>query len=153
MSKIDDLRLHIEFKMSVRELPTPVGERMLELLANGGTPDYRVLHEAATFTDPPVRCFHTASVEDRDSISANGLLPGDERNWNQYQRVSSQPKGVYVAPDPDLRGVWSHWDSWDVWEVNMEGLTWEHDRLNPGCWVVKSVPVDRLTLAHVGLTW
>jgi hypothetical protein len=149
MSEADDVRHHIEFKMSVRELKSDVGQRMLAALEGGAKPDYRTLHEAALFFDPPAVCFHTASADDRESILANGLLPGDERNWNEYQRVASQPKGVYLAAEPDLRGLWSHWPKWDVWAVDMSGLDWQHDRLNPGCWVVLGpVPVANLTLAH-----
>lgn len=153
MDTADEVLAHIEHKARSRELTTEVAQRMRDALAEGAPPDYARLLRAATFLPPPAVVFHTAPTEARTVIEASGLLPGDERNWTAAQRVASQPVGVYVGPEADERGMWSHWGSWDVWAIRMAGLPWVHDRLNPGCWSIPvTVPPSALRL-HGTFTW
>lgn len=140
----EQVRHHITYKAAVRELPADVAERMLAALDEHPSADYASLHQQALFQSPPAVCFHTAPVEERDSIRSHGLQPGTGQNWGD--KATGQPLGVYLGPTPDLRGIWSHWDDWDIWTVNMTGLNWTHDRLNPGNWVVPSVPGPQVTL-------
>lgn len=139
-----EVRHHIEYKTRVHELDPEVADRMLSALTHGASPDYAALLEQATFLPPPALCFHTAPVSARTSITRDGLLPAAATNWGA--NAAGQPVGVYVAASPDTRGVWSHWDNWDVWAVDMSGLDWAHDRLNPGCWVLPGVPAHQVTL-------
>lgn len=153
MDTADSVLAHIEHKARSRELAPEVAQRMRDALDAGAAPDYAQLLEAATFLPPPAVVFHTAPSEARTAIETGGLLPGDERNWTRAQRLASQPVGVYVGPEPDVRGIWSHWDSWDVWAIQVTGLPWVHDRLNPGCWSIPiTVPPRALTL-HGTFTW
>jgi hypothetical protein len=141
----EDVTRHIEFKTMMRELDAAVAERMLAALAAGAEPDYAKLQHAATFIDPPRYCFHTADRAMRDAIATEGLRPGNgTQNWGD--KAAGQPTGVYVAPQPDTHGMWSHAPEFDVWQVDVEGLNFQHDRLNPGCFILPAVPADRLSL-------
>jgi hypothetical protein len=149
----EEVRRHIGFKLQSRELKAEVGQRMLALLDEGSAPDYQELLRAAMFCDPPALVYHTAPSDRRNSILKDGLMvrqPGHAGNWKAASTsmiVSTQPAGVYVAASPDERGIWSHWQSWDVWEIKLEGLTWSHDELNPGCWcLLDGAPASALRL-------
>lgn len=151
-----EARRHVGFKNSARELDPAVSARMfalLEAIPADSSVDYAAILESATFIDPPVSCFHTAPLTARESILRWGLRPGASTNW-PGKNVSSQPIAVYVATEPDLRGTWSHWDRWDIWGVDLTGLLWSHDRMNPGCYSVPFVPVDRIALLdEEGFSW
>ena len=146
----EETRRHIEHKARLGELKPEVAQRMLAALDADESADYQVLLEQATFLPPPPFCYHTAPATARGDIASVGLRVGDGRNWVDGQ-MAGQPPGVYVGPEPDLRGIWSHRDAeWDVWRVDMAGLPWVHDRLNPGCWAITMhVPPDMIALAHV----
>lgn len=124
------VRRHIEHKSAMRELHPDVAARMLSALDEGAAPDYAALLEAATFLPPPTRVYHSTSVDKREQILSAGLRPGTGENWGD--KAVGQPEGVYVAPNPDERGIWSHWEEWDIWAIDMTDLSWTHDRLNPG---------------------
>lgn len=158
MTDESDLRRHIRYKVSVRELQADVGDRMLAALDEGATPDYAALLEAARFLPPPQTCYHTAPITAREAIRAAGLRPGAGENWNG--NADGQPLGVYIGAQPDLRGLWAHTDAWDIWAIDMSELregdgpdSWGHDRLNPGCWLIRGqVPPSRLMLWRAGVT-
>lgn len=145
----DDVRRHIHFKRLSRELADDVADRMVAALDAGAHPDYAALLEAATFLDPPAVVFHTAPVHLRETLVQVGLVPQrarDSPHWRPEQ-VVGQPDATFVGAEPDLTGRWAHWSRWDIWQVHLEGLRWEHDRLNPGCWaVLQPVCPQRLTL-------
>lgn len=142
------LRGHIRHKVAVRELDPDVARRMVRHLDAGDPPDYPALFEKATFLPLPQVVHHTAPVAARASIQAVGLraaAPSEGARWGVL--ASGQPRGVYVAEGPDERGMWSEEETWDVWVVVTEGLSWTHDRLNPGCWILTcDVPADAVTL-------
>src|SRR4051794_15348453 len=118
-----DVRRHIQFKASSFELKADVAERMLAALDVGAEPDYGRLLRAAMFPDPPAVVYHTAPRTARESIRAQGLRasqPGDGGSWAPSKAIcemlqASQPPGVYVGAEPDVRGAWAHWAAWDVW--------------------------------------
>ena len=152
----DEIRRHVGVKLAAYEIRPEVAERMLAALDSGADPDYAALFHAATHPEPPARVYHTAPRSARESILRRGLeasQPGRGGSWAPYREVcvrlqAAQPPGVYVAAQPDRRGVWAHWPEWDVWEVDLAGLLWAHDALNPGCWSVPaSIPPDCIRLA------
>lgn len=126
---------------------------MLAALDAGADPDYQALLTAAQWPDPPARVFHTAPRTARERIAAGGLLvsqpgaPGTDPMPDPYGVYASQRPGVYVGEHPDTAGMWSRWATWDVWAVDVTGLPWVPDPMNPRCWVLTAdVPADRLTL-------
>lgn len=146
------VRAHVEYKTSVRELREPVAARMLAALDAGAAPDYAALFEAATFLPLPSRCFHTAPASARSSIERDGLrpaAPGDGENWGS--KAVGQTNGIYVGAGPDDRGVWAHDDEWDVWEIDTTAMAealWDHDRFNPGSWVLLSAVPAAMVRLH-----
>lgn len=139
-----ETRHHITFKAVAGDLAGDVADRMLAALDAGAEPDYATLLDHALFVAPPSRVFHTAPSTARAAIRTSGLVPGHGQNW--HGTAAGQPAGVYVGATPDLRGLWAHWESWDIWEIDLTGLPWSHDRLNPGCWVLGPVPPTHLSL-------
>lgn len=147
----NELRRHVAYKRDAGELDEDVAARMLWALHHGAEPDYQALYQAAAWPPIPPVVYHTADWYQRASIQEHGLRPGGTRHGSHWGSVIGplrQAEGVYVdARRPDARGVWSHWERWDVWTVTTEGLTWEPDPLNPGCWFTPDVvPPDRLEL-------
>lgn len=141
------VRRHIIHKRDANELHRAVAERMLTALEANPTADYAQLYRDAVFMSPPRFVYHTSPVVNRDSILVRGLLPGDgRRNWGR--NALSQPLGVYVAAEPDGRGIWAPLavNTWDVWRADIQDLQWGHDTLNPGCWFVRGTIIpSRLT--------
>jgi hypothetical protein len=154
LSTPEAIRRHITFKRASHELPDRVADRMLAALDAGADPNYPALLRAAMFPPPPAVVFHTAPPVKRQEILTDGLRvsqPGEGGSWAPNKPIcrmlqAAQPPGVYVAADPDERGVWSHWPTWDIWAVSLGELPWRHDELNPGCW---SITVDAPAAAVV----
>lgn len=155
-----DVRRHIEWKRDTRELRDEWAERMLAAIDAGAEPDYLALLRDAQWPEPPAVVFHTAPCFVRDDVRREGLRVSQPGTGNWIPRPgciaiqADQPVGVYAAPEPDLRGVWAHWSEWDVWAIDLAGLPWEPDPINPGYYVVpQAVPAARLRLAHEGVSW
>ncbi|HEV7805489.1 MAG TPA: hypothetical protein VGO80_06710 [Solirubrobacteraceae bacterium] len=154
-------RQHAEHKVRSGQTKPPIAGRLLALLDREPGPivDYYALLLAATFPDPPPVVFHTAAPAGRESIREEGLRtsdPGQSEHWavpiGREMCVIMQgwqPHGVYVGAQPDIRGVWSHWPTWDIWRIERRDLPWQHDELNPGCWVLTAhVPTSSIELLH-----
>lgn len=138
---------HIGYKVQTRELKPEVAEKMLRAVEAGEEPDYRKLYLAAVRVAPGKVAYHSAPSLLRAQIVAEGLraaLPSDS-HWNI--NAAGQPKAVYLAPEPDEIGKWATTKQWDVWEVETNGLTWQHDQMNEGCWaVLGDIPADKIHL-------
>jgi hypothetical protein len=150
-----DIRRHIEFKSGESMTFAGYAERIRAALDAGAEPDYPMLLRAAMFPEPPTVVFHTAAPAARDSILREGLRtsdPGQSEHWKVTAPdciaiQARQPHGIYVAAEPDELGVWAHWPAWDVWRIELGALPWQHDELNPGCWVITApVPPVQATL-------
>jgi len=151
----EEIRRHINFKLSSYELKAPLAEHMLAALDAGAVPDYQALLRAAMFPDPPDILYHTAPTEQRDFILLHGLRvsqPGEGGSWAPNKELckmlqSAQPPGIYACAEPDTIGVWAHWRAWDVWEIRREDVPWAHDELNPGCWSLRAdIPPEATVL-------
>ena len=142
-----DVARHIDYKHSVGELKSETALKMLTALEQGAEPDYRKLYLAAVRVPLTPKAYHTAPAEFRAQIAAQGLLmalPSDGK-WNI--NASSQSRAVYLGPEPDEIGKFALTEAWDVWEVDTNGLTWEHDKMNEGCWaVLMDIPVEKIRL-------
>jgi hypothetical protein len=154
-SELDDLRRHIAYKRdSERSLDPRDAAHMLAALDDGAAPNYQTLLRAASWPTPPTFVFHTAPQQARETITTDGLRisqPGDlstDSPWADPDDVwSSQDVGVYVTDRPDTTGKWSRWESWDVWRIEITGLPYTNDPMNPHCWVIGAdISPDRLTL-------
>ena len=147
MNRREDIEHHIRYKMQVGELPAKVGLKMLDELQRYPVPGttYASLYEEVMFPDPPRIVYHTAPTSARAQILERGLVLGDgSTNWGDV----GQPMGIYVGPEPDEIGKWAFaFDPWDIWEV-VVGVPWQHDRMNPGCWVLTQ-PVPPTSLRYL----
>lgn len=155
LQSAEDVHRHIEFKRGARELKDDVADRMQVALNEGAKPDYAALLEAATFLPPGGVTYHTAPRHARESIREHGLrmcAAGESPHW-QPEQNAGQPDGVYVGSKPDTLGVWSHWSQWDVWAIRMDGLSWVHDRMNPGCWAITQDVSPTALELHEGRSW
>lgn len=153
-----DALAHLRRKLDNGEIRVEVGERMLaEFRAAPHNPplSYDEAWWRATHPRPPRIVFHTAPCDRRASIARDGLRvsqPGQGGSWTTNKAIcdvlqASQPSGVYVAREPDRRGMWAHWPTWDVWSVDRGELPWAHDPLNPECWLLTvDVPAASLML-------
>lgn len=152
-----DIRRHVQLKLGAHDMRPEVGARILSALETGAAPNYSALLRAATFPDPPPIVFHTAPCAAHADIRREGLklgLPGQSEHWKPLAGtpcatgfLDDQPLGVYVGPEPDLAGLWSHWSTWDVWAITLGELPWCHDEINPGCWAITcAVPATDLHL-------
>jgi hypothetical protein len=143
----EDKRRHIGLKLACNEMRPEVAARMLAALDAGSLLSYAALLHDATFIDPPRVLYHTAPPFRTGIIAAGGLKmcqPGQGGAWAPYRELckmlrASQPPGVYVAAEPDVRGIYAHWQTWDVWQVTRGNWPWEHDHVSLGCW---SLSVD-----------
>lgn len=140
---------HIRHKMAMGELRSEVGHAMLALLQYGVFNDYQALYKAVTQVPLGKTAYHTAPVEFRGKINAQGLkraLPADGP-WNI--NAGGQPLAVYVALEPDLVGRFALTDAWDIWEIDTEGLPWEFDQMNEGCYaILQDIPREKIRLLH-----
>lgn len=146
----DQIGYHIRHKATMLELDPTLADRMLEMLVDaeveGADVAYEDLHLRAAWPPLPATAYHTAPASARASIRRSGLRPGDgTQNWGHVHGAHAM--GVYVGPEPDLIGKWAFaFDVWDIWRVNTAGLTWQPDRMNPGCWYLpEPVGPERLT--------
>jgi hypothetical protein len=150
----DQIRHHIAYKRDgERTLPAEVAQRMLDALDAGAEPDYQKLLAAARWTEPGPQVFHTAPASERAVIGSGGLEardPNENPRWGDGAR--GQAVGVYVAAEPDERGIWAETLDWDVWALDTSaladlGLDLERDPINPGCWFIASdVPAEAIAL-------
>jgi len=151
MQTREEVEQHIRYKhVTECTLSEPIARHMLDALEAGAEPDYQVLLKAAKWPGLPNPAYHTTSRALRSTIFLNGLrmwMP-QNGNWSRLICEADQPTGVYVAPDPDEHGVWSHWgDDFDVWVIDTTDLPHTPDLLNPGSYCITTdVPETRLTL-------
>ena len=135
---VDDIRRHIAYKRDgERTLPAEVAQRMLDALDAGAEPDYQALLTQAKWPTPTGPVYHTAPVDRRALIGAEGIEAHDPDAGGRWGNGAvGQAAGVYVTVEPDERGLWADQAEWDIWEIDVDVAELRPDPINPGCWYV-----------------
>lgn len=153
----EQTRNHIAYKALAGELKQDIADRMLVLLEQDPTLEYRELFVAAMRREMPDLVFHASETENRDSILARGLLARDPAEGKRASLgPMGQPLGVYASAEPDTAGMWAGGSLgnrsavWDIWAItDARSLPHQQDPLNPEHFVIlRNVPLERIT--HCG---
>lgn len=149
----EQVRRHIDFKVSCRELDPLVAERMKQAQDADPSLEYHQLLTRALNRPLPDVAFHVAPPEEFLSILSEGLRAQrpDPGVWDAV--VVTQPRGVYLSDLYEaMSGKYSRSLPCHVWKIqSLDQLApeWSQDRLNPSCWVVhRDIPARLLTLHY-----